>query len=109
MERLYPLHYSAIDIETRQRFCNEFELKLKELHSAGFVFRDLFQTGRKDYQNFVLTRDGIRLIDTGISLLKSDIGSIRFDEFVKMEVKEIKFVKQTIVSHEIDLSSITKP
>ena len=107
MERVYPLQYRALDVETRLKYCNEFESKLRELHNSGFVYRDLAATLVNYYSNFILTNEGIRLIDTGISLLKSDIGSYKFEKFVNKEITEINFVKRQILSNEIQLSTLT--
>ncbi|WP_080054498.1 BUD32 family EKC/KEOPS complex subunit [Spirosoma aerolatum] len=98
MERLYPLQHWGVEIETRQKFTEEFKQKLTELHSAGFVFNDFNRTvvkssrGQIIANNVILTSDGIRLVDTGLSMLKDDIGSACFKEAVSNELGEMESV-----------------
>lgn len=98
MERLYPLQHWGIDMEARQKFTEEFKQKLTELHSAGFVFNDFNRTvikpsrGQTIANNVILTSEGIRLVDTGLSMLKDDIGSACFKEAVSNELGEMDSV-----------------
>src|SRR4051794_5489779 len=41
MERLYPLDYRVYETEKRELWLDVFEDELKQLHSNGFVHRDL--------------------------------------------------------------------
>lgn len=90
MERLIPLEYRAVEISKRLELFYQFRESMYELHSNGFVFRDINATymgeGRK-CPNIILTDDGLRLVDVGISVLKMDIAESAFDEFVKDEEK----------------------
>ena len=42
------------------------------------------------FDNIFLTDKGIRLIDVGISALKSQVGDKLFDKFVTQEIAELK-------------------
>jgi serine/threonine protein kinase len=77
MERLYPLQYRAITLNQREQFFNKFLTELKELHSRGFAHWDVKRpahvaTGERLWDNIVLTPQGLRLIDTGNSVLQDD-------------------------------------
>ena len=102
MERLYPLQYRALDMKTRIAFLDSFENKLRELHSNGFVFRDLNATkkvppnGGEELHNFILTKSGIRLVDTGISCLSEEVESEEFNKYVFEDLKEIPYVRNII-------------
>jgi tRNA A-37 threonylcarbamoyl transferase component Bud32 len=102
MERVYPLEYRALDVETRYEYCEVFEQKMRELHQAGFVFHDLNATILLSGQtNFMLTHQGIRLIDTGNSLLREEIGNTKFDEQVSSEVNIMREIKKIMLNHKI--------
>ena len=95
MERLFSLHYSSIDLKTKQKFCTEFDGKLRELHRAGFIHGDI---SFNNNPNYILTNTGIRLIDTGMSILNNDIDNIVFNNLKKQEVDKIEQVKEIILN-----------
>ncbi|MBD2201624.1 hypothetical protein H6G33_09715 [Calothrix sp. FACHB-1219] len=78
MERLYPLQYRAITVVERERMFEEFIKQIKELHSNGFAHWDIkrpshaVSSSDRYWDNIILTRDGIRLIDTGNSVSTED-------------------------------------
>jgi serine/threonine protein kinase len=93
MERLYPMDFRALEYEKRQLIFEVFEDELKELHSNGFVHRDIRRPSDMPgftFDNIFLTDKGIRLIDVGISALRSQVGDKLFDKFVAQEVEELK-------------------
>jgi serine/threonine protein kinase len=93
MERLYPMDFRALEYEKRQLIFEVFEDELKELHSKGFVHRDIRRPSDMPgftFDNIFLTDKGIRLIDVGISALRSQVGDKLFDKFVAQEVEELK-------------------
>lgn len=92
MERLYPLDFRAYEYERRELWLDVFEDELKALHAAGFVHRDLCRPSNMpgmSYDNIFLTTTGLRLIDVGISALKSQVGIKLFTRFVEQELKEL--------------------
>ena len=93
MERLYPIDYRAYETEKRELWLNVFEDELSELHKAGFVHRDIRRPSTLDgfyFDNILLTEQGLRLIDVGISALRQQVGDLIFEKYVEVEKKEIK-------------------
>jgi len=93
MERLYPIDLRAFEFERGQLIFEVFEDEQKHLHKNGFVYRDIRRPSDNpgfSFDNIFLTDKGIRLIDVGISLLRSQVGDKLFDEFVAQEIKEFK-------------------
>lgn len=98
MERLYPLDYRAYEYERRVLWFDVFEDELAQLHSAGFVHRDLRRPSSDmpglRYDNIFLTDHRIRLIDVGISALKTHVGEQLFNRFIEQEKKEVEEFKE---------------
>ncbi len=93
MERLYPLDFRAYEYERRELWWDVFEDELAQLHQAGFVHRDLRRPSDMPglrYDNIFLTEQGLRLIDVGISALKSQVGERLFERFIEQERKEME-------------------
>lgn len=93
MERLYPLDFRAYEYERRELWWDVFEDELAQLHKAGFVHRDLRRPSDMPglrYDNIFLTEQGLRLIDVGISALKSQVGERLFERFIEQERKEME-------------------
>jgi serine/threonine protein kinase len=92
MERLYPIDFRAFEFERRQLIFEVFEDELLQLHADGFVHRDIRRPSDMpgfSFDNIFLTDKGIRLIDVGISALKSQVGDKLFDKFVEQEINEL--------------------
>jgi serine/threonine protein kinase len=92
MERIYPLDYRSYEVEIRIMWLDIFEDELNELHRAGFVHRDLIRPSVFSglaYDNILLTKDGLRLIDVGMSTLRTQVGDEIFGKFVEMELQEM--------------------
>lgn len=97
MERLYPLDYRAWEVERRELVLSVFEDELKQLHAHGFVHRDLCRPSNVEgerFDNIFLTETGIRLIDVGVSALRSQVGENLFSKFVEQELLELEKFKQ---------------
>ncbi len=93
MERIYPIDFRAYEVEKRALWIEVFEDELKELHKNGFVHRDLKRPSGLDglsFDNVLLTNTGLRLIDVGISALKSQVSNIIFDKYRETELAELK-------------------
>jgi serine/threonine protein kinase len=93
MERLYPIDFRAFEYERRQLIFEVFEDELAQLHKNGFVHRDIRRPSDMpgfSFDNIFLTYKGIRLIDVGISALRSQVGDKLFDKFVDQEISELK-------------------
>lgn len=92
MERLYPLDFRTMEVARREFVVDVFEDELRELHRAGFVHHDLRrpsdQTGER-YDNILLTDRGLRLIDVGISALRTQVGELLFGKYVELELREL--------------------
>jgi serine/threonine protein kinase len=93
MERLYPIDYRAYEIEKRELWMEVFEDELQQLHSNGFVHRDLKGPSGLEgqyFDNVLLTTTGLRLIDVGISALRSQVNDTIFRKYVEAEIEEMK-------------------
>lgn len=97
MERLYPMDYRSIEFEKRELIFELFESQLLELHKSGFVHREIKRpsntTGFR-FDNILLSNMRLRLIDVGISALKSQVGDKIFAKFVELELKELEEFKE---------------
>ena len=96
MERLYPLDYRAYEYERRELWLDVFEDELHQLHQAGFVHRDISRPSDMPgltFDNIFLTSTGIRLIDVGISALKTQVGERLFKRFIDQELKEFELFR----------------
>ncbi len=93
MERIYAIDYRAYEIEKRELWFDVFEHELHELHRAGFVHRDIKRPSNLSgmaFDNILLTTNGLRLIDVGISALRSQVGDSLFERYRQIELEEMK-------------------
>ncbi|MEO0734985.1 MAG: hypothetical protein AAFZ52_19260 [Bacteroidota bacterium] len=101
MERLYPMDFRAYEYERRLLWLDVFEDELKALHEAGFVHRDLRRPSDMPglrYDNIFLTDTGLRLIDVGISALRSQVGEKLFTRSVEREWEEYGVFREDFLS-----------
>lgn len=101
MERIYPVDYRSYEIEKRELWIDVFEDELKQLHSSGFVHRDLQRPSNisgERFDNILLTTSGIRLIDVGIAALKENVGNKLFDKYIEFELEEMKLFRDFFLS-----------
>jgi len=92
MERIRPIDFRAYEVEVRELWLDVFDDELNALHSAGFVHRDLKRPsdiGGLAFDNILLTEQGLRLIDVGISALQKQVGDIIFGKYVEIELQEM--------------------
>lgn len=97
MERIYPLDFRAYEAEVRELWLDVFEDELHALHRAGFVHRDLLRPsniGGDRYDNILLSAQGLRLIDVGISVLQRQVGEAFFSAYVQREREEMAVFRQ---------------
>jgi serine/threonine protein kinase len=97
MERIRPIDFRAYEVEVRQLWLEVFEDELEKLHLAGFVHRDLKRPSDIQglaFDNILLTEQGLRLIDVGISALKSQVGDKLFEKQVAIELQELAVFKE---------------
>jgi serine/threonine protein kinase len=67
--------------------------RLYQLHAAGFAHRDIRRPSNivgEPYDNVLLTSNGLRLIDVGVSALREKVGDKLFLRYVEEELKEIE-------------------
>jgi serine/threonine protein kinase len=101
MERLKPLDYRAFEFEVREMMLEVFEDELTKLHNAGFVHRDIRRPSDMPgqlFDNIFLTDSGLRLIDVGISALKSQVGERLFARYVDYEKQEMDIFRKHFLS-----------
>ena len=92
MERIYPIDFRAYEVEMREIWFDVFEEELQTLHTAGFGHRDLQRPSNLPgdrYDNIMLTQQGLRLIDVGISVLRPQVGESFFRAYVQREQEEL--------------------
>jgi serine/threonine protein kinase len=100
MERLYPMDFRAYEYEKRELWLEVFEDELKQLHKAGFAHRDLRRPSDMPgltFDNIFLTQQGFRLIDVGISALRTQVGERLFNRFVQQELHEFEQFRQFLL------------
>jgi serine/threonine protein kinase len=92
MERIYPIDYRAYEVEKRELWWEVFEHELQELHKAGFVHRHIKRPSNLTglaFDNILLTTQGLRLIDVGISALRTQVGDNIFNKYLETELQEM--------------------
>lgn len=97
MERIHPIDYRAYEVEIRALWLDVFEDELHALHQAGFVHRNLKRPsdiGGLAFDNILLTAQGLRLIDVGISALRSQVGDTIFKKYVAIETQEMRIFRE---------------
>ena len=97
MERIKPIDFRAYEVEIRLLWLEVFEYELKALHRAGFVHRDLKRPSNIQglaFDNILLTEQGLRLIDVGISALKTQVGNQIFAKQLEIELQELEIFKE---------------
>jgi serine/threonine protein kinase len=97
MERLYPMDFRAFEVEIREMWYEVFEDELQQLHKAGFVHRHVKRPSHLHglaFDNILLTQNGLRLVDVGISALKSQVGEQIFQKYVQIEIEEMDEFKE---------------
>lgn len=93
MERIYPIDFRAYEVEMREIWFDVFTDEVRALHAAGFVHHDLQRPSNlpgERFDNILLTARGLRLIDTGISVLKRQVGESFFSAYVQRELEELE-------------------
>ena len=101
MERIYPIDYRAYEVEKRELWAEVFFDEVRELHKAGFVHRDIRRPSEisgQAFDNILLTNNGIRLIDVGISALSSQVGTRLFGKYIEIENSELEEFKTYFLS-----------
>ncbi|HEY5464243.1 MAG TPA: hypothetical protein VIJ95_13365 [Hanamia sp.] len=101
MERIYPVDYRAYEIEKRELWTDGFFDEMEQLHKAGFVHRDIRRPsdiGGQAFDNVLLTHNGIRLIDVGISALLTHVGNKLFEKYIEIEIAEMQEFKTYFLS-----------
>lgn len=97
MERIHPIDYRSLELEKRELIFDVFEYELSQLHQAGFIHRDIKRPSNISgfaYDNILLTNQGLRLIDCGISAIKSIVGDKIFNRYLEIELKEVEEFKK---------------
>lgn len=100
MERLYPMDFRAYEYEKQELWLDLLEDELTTLHRAGFVHRDLCRPSDlpgERFDNVFLTSTGFRLIDVGISALRTNVGDRLFNRFIEQELAELSQFKTFVL------------
>jgi tRNA A-37 threonylcarbamoyl transferase component Bud32 len=99
MERLYPVDFQRMNKQERILAFERFETQLNELHINGFLHGDIEHpirgTPKFLFNNIILTNSGLRLVDTGFSLIRKDEpDKARFIRLLRGEMLEIMDFKE---------------
>ena len=97
MERIYPLGFRAHEVEMREIWLDVFTEELFALHAAGFVHCHLQRPSNlpgERFDNILLTAQGLRLIDVGISVLQRQVGESFFTAYVQREREELELFRE---------------
>ena len=100
MERIYAIDFRAYEVEKRELWCDVFEDELSQLHKAGFVHRDIRRPSGLNglhFDNVLLTNSGLRLIDVGISALRTQVNEKIFEKYVETELEEMQQFRQYLL------------
>jgi len=94
LERLYPMQHHSISKEERLLVYEKFEKQMNELHSKGFLHGDIQRPIRRApleiiFGNIVLTKNGLRLIDTGFSRIITEEPK-DLNEYAKIHSQELR-------------------
>jgi serine/threonine protein kinase len=101
MERIRPIDYRAYEVEIRELWLDVFKSELQALHKSGFIHRDLKRPsniGGLAFDNILLTEQGLRLIDVGISVIKQQVGNKIFEKSLEIENQEIQAFEDYFLS-----------
>ena len=101
MERIRPIDYRAYEVEIRQLWLDVFKSDLQMLHKAGFIHCDLKRPsniGGLAFDNILLTEQGLRLIDVGISIIKQQVGDKIFNKSLEIENQEVQAFEEYFLS-----------
>ena len=101
MERIRPIDYRAYEVEIRQLWLDVFKSDLQMLHKAGFIHCDLKRPsniGGLAFDNILLTEQGLRLIDVGISIIKQQVGDKIFNKSLEIENQEVQAFEDYFLS-----------
>lgn len=97
MERIYPIDYRAQEVGKRELWWKVFVHEMEQLHKAGFVHRHIKRPSNLSghtFDNILLTNEGLRLIDVGISALRTQVGDKLFDKYIQTELQELAEFRQ---------------
>jgi len=76
----------------RESWFDVFQDEVLALHTAGFVHHDIQRPSNlpgERFDNILLTAQGLRLIDVGISVLRRQVGDSFFNAYVQRELEEL--------------------
>lgn len=93
MERIYPIDFRAYEVEKRELWLSVFMDEIAQLHNGGFVHRNIKRPsdiGGLAFDNILLTQNGLRLIDVGISAIREKVGNTIFNKYLEIEEAELK-------------------
>jgi hypothetical protein len=97
MERLYPSDFQSLDKQERIPFFEKFMTQMDELHRNGFLHGDIEHPIRGNpeflFNNIILTSNGLRLVDTGFSVIRKDEPD-KFINLLRGELLEIMDFKE---------------
>jgi serine/threonine protein kinase len=96
MERIYAIEFRTYEVEKRKLWWEVFEYEIEQLHKAGFVHRHIKRSSALSglpFDNILLTMNGLRLIDVGISVIRGKVGNQLFEKHLAIEQEELKTFK----------------
>lgn len=97
LERLRPLDYRSMEVETRKALLEVLTDELRELHEGGFAHGHLQREAgftSDVWDNILLTEISLRLIDADRAVLRHEVSEEDFDRAVAADLRALESFRE---------------